>query len=503
MPATEPRADRRRAARGLSLTRQEATQAREDILRQLSLLTDREDRPSDATLSELGRYIREVGRILGAETTEELSGAYTTTFRLSPFEAGQFLSDETPVSAPAKAPTEIGDADLVSVLGETSITARYLQLTQASESPALYHAASFLTAVSGAVRRRCMVDMDLYRLYPNLFTILVGRSGIKKDTAIDFAVSTVYQACNRLNVLPKEMSPQGLIDDLRDRYGATGISDGLLVSEEIGVTFSGEDYKKELGKWVTDLFKCQDRWARRLRNGGRIEVENVYFTLLAASTPEWLRKLPPDMLKGGFFPRVWIAWAGTKRGWKWKTPVDREGRTRFIADLLPRLDTLPERLTLSPAADRFMEAWYEQTVPLRQTTSSGLMEPYFERVHVLAVKLAAVLHVLDGTFGSVVIAREHCERAVALLALTEPGTETVLRDLSASGEGELVREVLDWLRSHDGRATKRELYRAFQLRFTAKRVTEALNALAFARTILTRIISGEEHIFLADLDAGK
>ena len=61
----------------------------------------------------------------------------------------------------------------------------YMAFTHSLESPDEYHTWTALSTIGGAVRRRAYFDMGHFKLYPNLYAVLVGPPGrCKKSTAM-------------------------------------------------------------------------------------------------------------------------------------------------------------------------------------------------------------------------------------------------------------------------------------------------------------------------------
>ena len=65
----------------------------------------------------------------------------------------------------------------------------YLNYTRAQESPELFHLWTGTTILAAALGRKCWINRGYYRLYPNLFCILVaGSAKCRKSTAVNIGV---------------------------------------------------------------------------------------------------------------------------------------------------------------------------------------------------------------------------------------------------------------------------------------------------------------------------
>jgi len=337
--------------------------------------------------------------------------------------------------------------------------------------------------------------MGVFTLYPNMYTMLVGPTGARKDTAIDFAREVVQEAYPRLNVLPSEGSPQGLASALAEQYEAWGTADGLLCAPEMKVLIGKDEYKRALAEWLTDWYKSQSAWSRRLKKE-TVQLSDLYVCAIFGTTMDWLVTMPENALSGGFFPRIWIVGAQGKRTWKWRPEVNHAIRAGIVEHLRLRLANVPERLVFSPEADRYLERWYEGFLPAKAAKMHASAKPYFERVHVLAIKLAAVIHVLDGKPGSDTIEAAHAQQAVALLAATEAGTLAVMRDVAVSDAGALVKEVMEVMTQRGGRATKQEVVDSLKLRYARQKIIEALDTLVYTEHAKPVRVGGKDGYIL-------
>ena len=70
----------------------------------------------------------------------------------------------------------------------------YLAYTQNNEAPAMYHRWSIITAMSAYLDRDYYIKQGHFNIYPNLYTILIGGPGTKKNTAINITKKLLRKA---------------------------------------------------------------------------------------------------------------------------------------------------------------------------------------------------------------------------------------------------------------------------------------------------------------------
>src|SRR5260370_25216813 len=102
----------------------------------------------------------------------------------------------------------------------------YIQwVAGASESPIDYHWWSAATVIAASMKRHCWIDRGTYKLYPNLFTVLVGRPGLGKGAAVNPAMSILKEA-NTTAVLSDRVTIEYVLEKLSKGFPATAVASG-------------------------------------------------------------------------------------------------------------------------------------------------------------------------------------------------------------------------------------------------------------------------------------
>src|ERR1700733_8753255 len=117
-------------------------------------------------------------------------------------------------------------------------------VASASEAPLDYHAWAGLTAVSATLKRNVHIGRGTYKLYPNLFTVLVGRPGLGKGSAIGPALS-LLKASDTANILSDRVTIEYILERMAKGWSGIAGSGGkinvvidhscLVVSRELSV----------------------------------------------------------------------------------------------------------------------------------------------------------------------------------------------------------------------------------------------------------------------------
>ena len=160
--------------------------------------------------------------------------------------------------------------------------------TEESESPQRYYWWASIAAISAVVRRRIYIERYYYKLYPNLYILLVGPSGVRKSTPISLVQKLVIRVdCTR--VLAGRASIQAIIKELGKAYTCEDksvITDaiGFLISPELDTMLIKDDSIPGL---LMDLYDThtKDTWKNILvgKDNKGDNLNNIYLTLLGAS----------------------------------------------------------------------------------------------------------------------------------------------------------------------------------------------------------------------------
>jgi len=170
-----------------------------------------------------------------------------------------------------------------------------------TDAPRLFLLAVALTILAAAMGN--FVQIPAYGgipLYPNLWIVLVARSGfLRKTTAIRQGRNLLQQAVPK-RLLPDEWTPEKLVEILADQ------SSGLLIVHEFSrlLRMMARDYMAGAREMLAELFDSPTSFTAARIKRGVITVKGVAISLLGATTEDWLHKcVKGEDLRGGLLPR--------------------------------------------------------------------------------------------------------------------------------------------------------------------------------------------------------
>lgn len=281
----------------------------------------------------------------------------------------------------------------------TNLVPLYLTAAGTSEVPTPYHLWSILTLVSACLQNR--VTFAKFRkspLVPNLYTFLVGPSGLGKGEAITVAQSYAAKLAPAVDMFAGDVTAQGLIDHLqtpemeKDEASARVRGKVFLVTEELAMSVGEGQIATDFLKHMTGLYKSTPyEFRKRTVTRGSQKVAGHCITWIAGTTRQWLVDcVPRHMIEGGFVGRVACVGANydfTKRYVRPAYPVDEAALSGHILERLAALTGLAGPCTTTREFDDIEEQWYLE----RPAPEDEALWPSWKREHDLVLKLAMVL----------------------------------------------------------------------------------------------------------------
>ena len=276
----------------------------------------------------------------------------------------------------------------------------YLFFTKGNETPEVMHLWVALSTLAGAAEKRLWIDRGFFKLYLNLYVVLVAPPGVcAKSTSLGIGTRMLKEA--GYNVFEDSILKEKIIMEMCELEKQLDIegrafrhSSITYVASELNVLLaSGVD----MVKFLVNIWDKDDVLVYKTKNSGVFEVNNPYFNLIGAAVPEWFgENIVSDMNSTGFLARTIIIYEDRKRG---KEPSPKvtaeqiEARKRLV-DHLVWMGDLYGEVQLTNEAESFYRDWYiSQEI---DTSQDHRLVAYQERkvkTHVL--KVAALLAIAD------------------------------------------------------------------------------------------------------------
>lgn len=332
----------------------------------------------------------------------------------------------------------------------------YLKAYQETEVYPLFHLFS-LAAMVGAIANRKLKlirGSALPPLYPNMWVVLVAPQGVgHKTVAIKTAQRIIQQADISLPIISAKITPEALVKTLsavdteivnnRIRIIQKDAV-GVIISSEFGVFLGKQNYNSGMVALLTDLYDCPDEWSSETIHRGKDKLRNVFITLLAASTPDWMSSmLPDDIFMGGFMSRLLVV--PQPIGWNKKVAFPNiQASLADIIDILQSIANLPEMtVILSERAKVFFTEWYESM----NIEQMDVMTAYYSRKQEHLLKLAMIFELSNGE-PFYEISLESMKMAFNVLSELEKDLRPTLEYIASTQKTKLLKIIEHHIKTH-------------------------------------------------------
>ncbi len=338
----------------------------------------------------------------------------------------------------------------------------YLVFTAGNETPELMHLWVGLSVLAGACEKRVWIDRGFFKIYPNLYVILVAPAGVcAKSTSMDLGGKLLKEA--GYSILEGSVLKEKIIIEMCQCQKEVPVdadttflhSSVTYISDELNVLLSSG---ADMIKFLVDMWGKDDLYVYKTKHQGSFEIVNPYFNFLAAAVPQWFGpSLASDMASTGFLARCILVYEEKKRG-KYPHPevtnAQWEARARCFQHICSLINFFGP-LKISPKFEKMFQSWYmEQDVsPLEDYRIASYLERR-TKVHIL--KVSGLMALGDG--------RDHIEeidfkRALKVFQWTEKKLRTAFLIAGGNRLAPHVQRVKAILENQGGRVPLTLLYK--------------------------------------------
>lgn len=338
----------------------------------------------------------------------------------------------------------------------------YKLYTSATEIPGSYNIYSALAAMSSFASGKVWVNMGYYKIFPNLYIVLVGPPGGGKTSAMGICKRLINAVNSQETPIPLSSScpsAQALMLEMRDGVRAFEYPRGTFVQYSpltVCVTelsnFIGQSGPAMI-EFLTTIYD-EPYYKYKTKNKGECEIQGPYLTVLACTPHDWITaRLREDVISGGFSRRaLFVLEAGRKR--KGLFPIV----TQEIKDAWARLVTYGK--SVARKAGEFtwedgVQAWFDSLYMAQTQVSDPIIGGYYECRHVQAVKIAMLLSL--GESLDFVLRRRHLEGAFEILGLVEANLLRVFEGIGRNELNAVANQIQEHVRRAGGSISDREL----------------------------------------------
>lgn len=185
------------------------------------------------------------------------------------------------------------------------------------ESPESFWFWSGIAAISAILKDQVWLDAQIHKIYPNIYVMLHGESGIKKGPPISMAKQLV-KAVNNTRLIVGRSSIQGILKELGQGYTIPN-SGGKIMAKSQAFICSSELSSSIIDdpvatKILTDLYDRNynfGEWASLLKMEN-FKLNDPTITMLTATNEAMAEDFfTKSAIKGGYFARTFIVYEET------------------------------------------------------------------------------------------------------------------------------------------------------------------------------------------------
>lgn len=343
-----------------------------------------------------------------------------------------------------------------------SFVEQVLYYTKDSESPRRYYYWSALAAIAAVVKDNVYLDrITAGMVYPNIYVLLVGRSGLRKGPPVNLAKYLVTHV-NNTKIYAGRVSIQGVIADLSK--AKTSKNGGPPNTDSAGVLFASEFSSfiirdPDALTILTDLYDRhfnETGWSYLLRNTPEEKLNKPTITLLGASNEIHLKDaIPKNAIGGGFIGRTFMVYADKKAGIN--SGMFKPASTLPLSKLVTELADISKckgEIKMDMESKVFYDQWY---IKLQQEEDMEDDTGTLERLHDHVLKTAMLLSLSNRR--NLTIIKSDVEEAIkacvgfvpasrrvnlmgAGQAKSAPGTSTLITGLLTAPDHTLTRTIV-------------------------------------------------------------
>ena len=350
----------------------------------------------------------------------------------------------------------------------------YLDYTAETEPPYIYHRWCAITAIGALLGRSCFLPFGHARVFPNLYTMLIGDPGCRKSTAIKTICRKLVSSSGYDLFAADKGSKEKFLIDLE---GLTEETNGSYVDGRVAGRRKVDETTLE-NLWgpeanclePKEVFICADEFsefsgvgnaefyttlgnfwdwddehrpfANRLKNSKSIAIFQPTVSILGGTTSSKFAKIfPPEIMDDGFLSRMVVV-GGSRSERRYPEPPEPDPeQTALLIEQLKqlRIGQFPGgAIHRTDEARALLATIYTDW----QEISDVRFRSYSTRRYTQLLKLCIIVAASLGTSS---ITEEVVIRANTYLSAAEVGMPAALGEFGKSKNSDIANKIMDVL----------------------------------------------------------
>lgn len=253
----------------------------------------------------------------------------------------------------------------------------YIKYTSGTEVPTFFNRWSIIVSVGAWIGKAVHFQHGPFKIYPNLYVMLLGAPGTKKSTAIKRAKKLIESAgydTFAAEKITKEKFLLELSGDTSDRTDSnfdflasafnSNSSECFIAADEFNDFFGNNilDFVSLLGV----LWDYDGIYRSKIKTGVSVEIPDPYISILGGNTQTtFANTFPPEVAGQGFFSRLIAVYAEpTKRRITFPLSPSTDDTAKLINHLYKIRETCSGEITITAEAKNLLNDIYTTWEPI-------------------------------------------------------------------------------------------------------------------------------------------
>lgn len=374
----------------------------------------------------------------------------------------------------------------------------YLDYTSYQESTEKMHFWVGLSVLSAAVKRQLWMRRVRYKIYPNLYIILVGDSGAtRKSVAMNIGMKLLRSAIDDIYYITGSMTSEGLVKHMnRSKIILRGDSTGkptivtdshvMVHADELATTFSYDRSRAaKFTMLLTEIYGSDEEYMHTLASENQIVLRNLYPVFLAGTDPRNLKVLPEDAVAGMIGRTIFVTEKKLKRLIAWSSDEDdvlADALGSKLKEDLQIISSLHGQVTVTQKANDLFKSWY--TDGKREAHDDPYTSAFYARCHDTALKLAMLFSISCND--SLIIDYKHVAKGIEYVEKQVQEFSNVREWAATSTYSQTRARFIDMLRRQGGAGTRRQMMK--MLSISLEEITGIETSLEAEHTVTIKMI---------------
>lgn len=354
-----------------------------------------------------------------------------------------------------------------------SVLDSYLKYTEDTEPPIQFHRWSFLSCIGSAMGKNVWIDHGHNRIYPNMYTMLVGVPGTRKSTAIGMAKKLLMRSGYN-NFAFNRSSKEKFLLDFETGFDVAGLDNGDKFAAALDKPFEptfrdyaeaficADEFADFIGpnnanfiNLLTILWDAKDEpYSERLKTSKSVKIHNPVVNILGGITPTSLAyTMPPEVIGQGFMSRLLLIFNDPRnKKITWPQPPDEKAAAELEEFLLlARNVSGPCKVT--PAARQLIDKIYQNYENLQDAR----LQYYCSRRLTHLLKLCMICALCHG---EMIVTEVVVTMANTILTYAERNMHRALGEFGEARHSKATQKIMETVSGSDKPVAMGDLWKA-------------------------------------------